>query len=101
MPRHFYLIAVLAMLIISLSAPAKADDVLLVTPRIYNYPGQQLCQVDRNDRRYREFCAPQSYQPFGATGYHPLGTYQVRRPIRIVRRPWPSSKVIGVDTSPN
>ena len=101
MPRHFYLIAVLAMLIISLSAPAKADDVLLVTPRIYNYPGQQLCQVDRNDRRYREFCAPQSYQPFGATGYRPLGTYQVRRPIRVVRRPWPSAKVISVDTSPN
>ena len=97
MPRQFYLIAIIASLIVAAATQARADDVLLVTPRIYNFPGQQLCQVDRNDRRYREFCAPPSYHPLGATGYRPLGTYVAYRPHRFVRRPWPSAKVVTID----
>ena len=96
MPRFFYLTAVLAVFI-SAPAPSFADDqVIIVYPRVYNYPGQQLCQVDRNDRRYREFCSPQSYHPFGATGYRPLGTY---RPYRNTQQYWeaPSARVVNVD----
>ena len=96
MPRYIYLTAILA-LFISTSAPSFADDqVIIVYPRVYNYPGQQLCQVDQNDRRYREFCSPQSYHPFGATGYRPLGTY---RPFRSEERYWemPGARVVNVD----
>ena len=80
MGRHTYLLAaiLLAAIAVLMAAPAPsfADDRLVVIyPRIYNFPGQQLCQVDRNDRRYREFCSPQSYHPYGASGYRPYGTY--------------------------
>jgi hypothetical protein len=96
MSRYFYLLAMFA-IFISTPAPSFADDqVIIVYPRVYNYPGQQLCQVDRNDRRYREFCSPQSYHPFGATGYRPFGTY---RPYRSVQRYWemPGARVVNVD----
>lgn len=99
MPQHRLFVvfsAIAAMLVVS-PVQVRADDtIVLVQPRIYNFPGQQLCQVDRSDRRYREFCAPQSYHPYGAFGYRPLGTYQVHR-ARYVQRPWPSAKVIQVD----
>jgi hypothetical protein len=68
----------------------------VIHSRIYNFPGQQLCQVDRNDRRYREFCAPHSYHPYGATGYRPFGTY---RPLRRAR-PYllaPNAKIIRIE----
>lgn len=101
MPRIFYpLVCFFVLTAMLAAAPAEvhANDVTVVVyPRIYNFPGQQLCQVDRNDRRYREFCAPQSYHPYGASGYRPLGAYQAYRPHRFVRRPWPSAKVVQVD----
>ncbi len=96
MPRCFYLTAILALFISAPSSSFADDQVIIVYPRVYNYPGQQLCQVDRNDRRYREFCSPQSYHPFGATGYRPLGTY---RPYHDTQRYWemPSARVVNVD----
>lgn len=97
MPRYFYCLMATLAVFISASAPSYADDpIIIVYPRVYNFPGQQLCQVDRNDRRYREFCAPQSYHPFGASGYRPLGTY---RPYHGAQRFWvaPSARVVNVD----
>jgi hypothetical protein len=103
MPRLLPALAVLSACIAALAtsgAPAHGQDVTVIAyPRIYNFPGQQLCQVDRSDRRYREFCAPQSYHAFGASGYRPFGTYQAYRPHRFVRRTWPSAKVLQVDPS--
>ena len=33
-------------------APSFADDLpLVIAPRLYNYPGQQLCQIDRSEER--------------------------------------------------
>lgn len=100
MPRiHFLVVSLSAILFTVIIPPAqpKAQEVTVIAyPRIYNFPGQQLCQVDASDRRYREFCAPQSYHPYGAFGYRPLGTYQPYRP-RLVRRGWPNAKVIHVD----
>jgi hypothetical protein len=99
MPRSFLLVCLSAILftLVTLPEPAHAQEVTVIAyPRIYNFPGQQLCQVDRSDRRYREFCAPQSYHPFGAFGYRPLGSYEPYRP-RLVRRGWPSAKIIHVD----
>jgi hypothetical protein len=96
MPRFFFLIAMLAVLIAA-SSPSFADDqTIIVYPRVYNFPGQQLCQVDRNDRRYREFCSPQSYHPFGVSGYRPFGTYQ---PYRSAQRYWvmPSARIVTID----
>ena len=101
MPRYFSLLVILSVCAAALAASTAqvqaSDTIVLVQPRIYNFPGQQLCQVDRNDRRYREFCAPQSYHAFGASGYRPLGTYQPYRPERFVRRAWPSAKILHVD----
>lgn len=103
MPRTIYLfVSLFACASVFIASPVQvsaSDTIVLVQPRIYNFPGQQLCQVDRSDRRYREFCAPQSYHPFGASGYRPLGTYQAYRPHRFVRRAWPSAKVVHVDPS--
>ena len=100
MPRHVYLLVILSMFIAAfVSAPAqvRADETTVVIyPRIYNFPGQQLCQVDRNDRRYREFCSPQSYHPYGASGYRPYGTF---RPYRGARRYWvaPDARVVHIN----
>ena len=79
-----------------LQAPASANDLpVVVYGGIHNYPGQQLCQVSRSDRRYRELCWPQSYHPYGAAGYRPMGTY---RSYRSVRRAWiqPSAKIVQI-----
>ena len=100
MPRLCSLLVSLSAILIALvTSPASlnAQEVTVIAyPRIYNFPGQQLCQVDASDRRYREFCAPQSYHPYGVFGYRPLGTYQPYRP-RLVRRGWPSARIIHVD----
>ena len=98
MPRLFYLFVFLCVLVISPVHVAAQDVTVIAYPRIYNFPGQQLCQVDRNDRRYREFCSPQSYHPFGATGYRPFGTYATRT-YRFVRRPYvqPSARIVRID----
>ncbi len=100
MPRLWSLLLILSAIplaLIASPAPLSAQEVTVIAyPRIYNFPGQQLCQVDASDRRYREFCAPQSYHPYGAFGYRPLGTYQPYRP-RLVRRGWPSARIIHVD----
>ena len=100
MPRLCSLLVSLSailLVIVTSPAPLAAQEVTVIAyPRIYNFPGQQLCQVDASDRRYREFCAPQSYHPYGAFGYRPLGTYQPYRP-RLVRRGWPSARIIHVD----
>lgn len=96
MPRFFFLIAMLAVFVAA-SSPSFADDqTIIVYPRVYNFPGQQLCQVDRNDRRFREFCSPQSYHPFGASGYRPFGTY---RPYRSAQRYWvmPSARIVTIE----
>ena len=95
MSRYIYALATIAVLI-AMPAPSIADDPpVVIYPRISNFPGQQLCQVDRNDRRYRELCAPQSYHPYGASGYRPYGTY---RPSRNVRRYWvmPNARVVHI-----
>lgn len=100
MPRFVHSLSCSSIIIAALVASSpqvRAQEVTVVAyPRIYNFPGQQLCQVDRRDRRYREFCAPQSYHAFGASGYRPLGTYQAYRP-RFVRRGWPSARIVHVD----
>ena len=91
MSRFICLVATIAVFI-AMPAQSFADDqTIIVYPRVYNYPGQQLCQVDRNDRRYREFCSPQSYHPYGASGYRPYGTYRAYRARRILAPPAPSS----------
>ena len=95
MSRCFFLAAAFAALFVS-QGPAAADDLpVVVYGGIHNFPGQQLCQVDRNDRRYRELCWPQSYRPFGAAGYRPLGTH---RPYRSVRRFWiqPNARIVRI-----
>jgi hypothetical protein len=97
MRRYTYLLTAIAVLITA-PAPSFADDLpLVITPRIYNYPGQQLCQVDRNDRRYRELCAPQSYHPYGVFGYRPFGTY---RPYRSAQRfrVAPNARIVHINT---
>jgi hypothetical protein len=94
MSRHIHLLAAAAVLG-CLPAPSFAELPLVIRSRIYNFPGQQLCQVDHGDRRYREFCAPPSYHPYGITGYRPFGTY---RPLRRLR-PYvlaPNAKIIRV-----
>jgi len=100
MPRLVYLftaISTLSLALIASTADSRAQEVTVIAyPRIYNYPGQQLCQVDRNDRRYREFCAPQSYHPFGGTGYRPFGTYRVHRSVHWYRVA-PDARVVHVD----
>jgi hypothetical protein len=96
MGRYIYLLIAIAALFAT-PAPSFADDLpLVIYPRIYNYPGQQLCQVDRNDRRYRELCAPQSYHPYGASGYRPYGTY---RPYRSAQRFWvaPNARIVKIN----
>jgi len=100
MPRFCSLLVLLSAIVFTLVAsPAavRAQEVTVIAyPRIYNFPGQQLCQVNAADRRYREFCAPQSYHAFGASGYRPLGTYQPYRP-RLMRRDWPSARIVQVN----
>jgi hypothetical protein len=99
MPRYASLSLIFAFAATLIASPVQvraSETIVLVQPRIYNFPGQQLCQVDRNDRRYREFCAPQSYHAFGASGYRPFGTYERYR-IRDVERDWPSARVIQVN----
>jgi hypothetical protein len=96
MLRQFYRLAMLGLLVAT-PAPSFADDLpVVVYPRMHNYPGQQLCQVDRNDRRYRELCTPHSYRPYGALGYRPYGTY---RPYRSARRIWvaPNARVVHIN----
>ena len=96
MSRYLYALAALAALSAA-PTPVLADDpTVVVYGRISNFPGQQLCQVDRSDRRYRDLCWPQSYHPLGYFGYRPLGTYQ---PYRSVRRFWiqPSAKIVRID----
>ena len=97
MSRYFYFLVAMLALFVAVPGLSFADDqTIIVYPRVYNFPGQQLCQVDRNDRRYREFCSPQSYHPFGASGYRPYGTY---RPYRSAQRYWvaPSARVVTID----
>ena len=94
--RFVFVLVCAGALVTSLSLGLAQDVTVIAYPRIYNFPGQQLCQVDRNDRRYREFCAPQSYHPYGASGYRPFGTYQTYRP-RYVRRMMPSAKIVRID----
>ena len=96
MPRHIYLLATFALLIFA-PAPSFADSQpLVIYPRLYNFPGQQLCQVDNSDRRYREFCSPQSYHPYGVSGYRPLGTYRASRGVRrfLVA---PNARIVHID----
>jgi hypothetical protein len=98
MSRYVYFLATFAVLIAA-PAPSFADSQpLVIYPRLYNFPGQQLCQVDRSDSRYREFCSPQNYHPYGASGYRPFGTY---RPYRAARRYWvaPDARVVPIDSS--
>ena len=95
MSRHIILMAVLAALAALPQASRADEQTILVYPRIYNFPGQQLCQVDRSDRRYREFCAPQSYYAYGAFGYRPLGTYRPYHAARVYRVA-PSAKIVHV-----
>ena len=98
MSRYFLFAATFAALMAAPApAPTFADDLpLVIYPKIYNFPGQQLCQVDANDRRYREFCAPPSYHPYGASGYRPYGTY---RPYRGMRRYWvaPDARIVKIN----
>ncbi|HWP27185.1 MAG TPA: hypothetical protein VNL39_12650 [Xanthobacteraceae bacterium] len=94
MPRYIHLLAAVAV-IFAAPSPSFAEPPLVIHSRIYNFPGQQLCQVDRAGRRYREFCAPQSYHPYGITGYRPFGTYL---PLRRAR-PYvlaPNAKIIRI-----
>ena len=96
MLRHVYLLAAIAAFIAA-PAPVYANDrPVVVYPYIYNYPGQQLCQVDRHDRRYSELCAAQSYHPYGLSGYRPYGTY---RPYRGEHGYWvaPDARVIKIN----
>ncbi|HWP27202.1 MAG TPA: hypothetical protein VNL39_12750 [Xanthobacteraceae bacterium] len=98
MPRYVYLFAATAALF---AAPASsfAELPLLIHSRICNSPGQQLCQVDHADRRYREICAPQSYHPYGITGYRPLGTYRSRPRLHPYVHPYvlaPNAKIIRI-----
>lgn len=90
-----YILAATAAILAAVPVPSFAEPPLVIHSRIYNFPGQQLCQVDRADRRYREFCAPASYHPYGIRGYRPLGTY---RPTGRVR-PYvlaPNAKIIHI-----
>jgi hypothetical protein len=81
--RKFFVASVVAASFVGSPAPSTANDVTVVVyPRIHNFPGQQLCQIDRNNHRHREFCAPQSYHPYGAMGYRPFGTYRPYRGMR-------------------
>mgnify|MGYP000368557193 CR=1 FL=1 len=94
MSRYVYLLFAAAVLIAA-PAPSFAELPLVIHSRIYNFPGQQLCQVDHADRRYRAFCAPPSYHPYGSAGYRPFGTY--RPPPRT--RPYvlaPNAKIIHI-----
>jgi hypothetical protein len=97
MSRYIYLLAAIAALVTTVPAPSDADNLpIVIAPRIYNFPGQQLCQVDQSNGRYRELCWPQSYHAFGASGYRPLGTYQ---PYRSFRRVWrqPNALIVHVE----
>ena len=96
MSRYCYLFAALAALAATPTQVRADESTVVVTGRISNFPGQQLCQVARSDRRYRELCWPQSYHPLGYSGYRPLGTYQ---PYRGVRRVWiqPNARIVHID----
>ena len=99
MGRNTHYICFLAVFtaLVATSVPSFADGLpLVIYPRLYNFPGQQLCQVDREDSRYREFCAPQSYHPYGVFGYRPLGSY---RHYRHVRRFWvaPDARIVKIN----
>ena len=61
MSRFFFLVAVLVAA--SIPTASSADDLVVLHSRIYNFPGQQLCQVDHTDRRYRDeqTCHPDTY----------------------------------------
>ncbi len=94
--RYTYLLTAIAVLMAA-PAPSFADEPpLVITPRIYNFPGQQLCQIDRNDRRYRELCAQQSYHPYGAFGYRPYGTYRPYRSGARFRLA-PNARIVKID----
>jgi hypothetical protein len=66
-------------------------------PYLQDDPSWQLCQIDRVDRRHRNYeCGPYSYHPFGVYGYRPNGTYVPSRsaPHYVLA---PSAKIIRIE----
>jgi len=90
--RLHLLTAVVATFAALCAAPAQADPPVVVYPQ--NYPGRQLCQIDRSGR-WHGFCGAHSYHPYGTHGYRPYGTYRPYREGRSMQVA-PNARIIHV-----